>query len=206
MRVNMIYWIILLIIMSIPFIHPIGIQEFSSTDSYLTLQNKPELFFTSNWETIPVKNYVCNNKVNVIVLTFDDSVRGDKEYFINNYKKTLEVDKNVFIIALFPNEVVINIDKTVQPYFSDLLLEGFERKILKAKQNNELDKVLMEVAEKVQEKIEKKGWVSFQSYKARSYLEDLLIRLKIIKGSTYGWLRFLLDISDKAKKIESALI
>ncbi len=98
----------------------------------------------------------------------------------------------------------ITTDKFLEPYFSNLLLDGFKRKIKQGKENGNLDEVLLEITQKVQQKLKQHGWISIQLYKVKDFFNDFLVRLgltsdnSIEKDLTYS-------IKKKLRKIERSL-
>jgi len=202
------YWICVFLLVSIPFMQSTGAHNFpSGADSSLVVQDKAGIISASiQQQIVSINDYLQNkNLANVVILTFDDNIKGDKDYFINNYKRKWDVgDNRTFIIAIFPNDVVINVDKAIAPYFSDLLLEGFQRKIMQAKREGNLDEALLEVTQKVHEKLKGHGWASLQMYKIKEYVNNALAHFGV-GGETTTMDRFIYGVSRRAREVERAL-
>ncbi|HHV39667.1 MAG TPA: hypothetical protein GXX70_09310 [Tepidimicrobium sp.] len=209
-RKNYIYWILVLLLISVPFVKSTGAHHFpSSPDSSFVIQDKAGIISTSiQQQIVSINDYLHNkNYVNVIFLTFDENIKGDKDYFLNNYKRTWHTDKNIrtFIVAIFPSEIVLSIDKTIRSHFSDLLLEGFQRKIIKGRQERNLDEVLLEITLRVQEKLKGQGWVNIQAYKIKDYFKQVSILLGISKDTTSPMETVAFRINQKVKDIKNAM-
>jgi len=185
----LIYFFITVILLNISFITSIEVHNFSIDPNmlYMIQDNAGLISAKAKDQIISINNYLKNkNSVNVVILTFDKTVGNniDKEFFINNYKKEKGIDKNTFIIAIFPKETVINVDESLEPYFSDLLLDGFKRKIKQGKEDGNLDEVLLEITQKVQQKLKQHGWVNIHLYKIKDFFNDFLVRLGLTSDNS----------------------
>lgn len=203
-----IYFFITVIFLNLPFITSIGAHNFPIDPNapYMIQDNAGLISSKAKDQINSINSYLKNkNSANVVILTFDESVEDiDKESYINKYKKEKRIGENTFIIAIFPKETVINVDESLEPYFSDLLLDGFKRKIKQGKEDGNLDEVLLEIAQKVQQKLKQHGWVNIHLYKIKDFFNDFLVRLgltsdnSIEKDLTYS-------IKKKLRKIERLL-
>lgn len=203
-----IYFFIAVVFLNLPFITSIGAHNFSIDPNapYMIQDNAGLISSKAKDQINSINSYLKNkNSANVVILTFDESVEDiDKESYINKYKKEKRIGENTFIIAIFPKETVINVDESLEPYFSDLLLDGFKRKIKQGKKDGNLDEVLLEITQKVQQKLKQHGWVNIHLYKIKDFFNDFLIRLgltsdnSIEKDLTYS-------IKKKLRKIERLL-
>lgn len=203
-----IYFFITVIFFNLPFITSIGAHNFPIDPNapYMIQDNAGLISSKAKDQINSINSYLKNkNSANVVILTFDESVEDiDKESYINKYKKEKGIGENTFIIAIFPKETVINVDKFLEPYFSDLLLDGFKRKIKQGKKDGNLDEVLLEITQKVQQKLKQHGWVNIHLYKIKDFFNDFLVRLgltsdnSIEKDLTYS-------IKKKLRKIERSL-
>lgn len=204
-----IYFFITVIFLNLPFITSIGAHNFpiDSNAPYMIQDNAGLISSKAKDQINSINSYLKNkNSANVVILTFDETDKCivDKEFFIYNYKKEKEIGENTFIIAIFPNETVINVDKFLEPYFSDLLLDGFKRKIKQGKENGNLDEVLLEITQKVQQKLKQHGWISIQLYKVKDFFSDVLIRLGFTSDNSAGK-DLAYSIKKKLRKIERSL-
>lgn len=203
-----IYFFITVIFLNLPFITSIGAHNFPIDPNapYMIQDNAGLISSKAKDQINSINSYLKNkNSANVVILTFDESVEDiDKESYINKYKKEKGIGENTFIIAIFPKETVINVDESLEPYFSDLLLDGFKRKIKQGKEDGNLDEVLLGITQKVQQKLKQHGWVNIHLYKIKDFFNDFLVRLgltsdnSIEKDLTYS-------IKKKLKKIERLL-
>lgn len=208
-RKDVIYWVIVIMFLNIPFILSTGAHNFSSSpESSFVIQDKAGIISTSvQNHIVSINDYLDNkNLANVVILTYDEDITGDKEYFIENYKRTwnIERDNQTFIIAIFPKEIVISVDDAIRPYFSDLLLQGFQRKIIQARQEGNLDEVLLEITQKVQGKLKNHGWIDIQAYKVKDTFSDFFFHLGIsTKKSTPD--EWIYEMEYNLKKIERTI-
>lgn len=203
-----IYFFITVIFLNLPFITSIGAYNFPIDPNapYMIQDNAGLISSKAKDQINSINSYLKNkNSANVVILTFDESVEDiDKESYINKYKKEKGIGENTFIIAIFPKETVINVDKSLESYFSDLLLDGFKRKIKQGKEDGNLDEVLLEITQKVQQKLKQHGWVNIYLYKIKDFFNDFLVRLgltfdnSVEKDLTYS-------IKKKLRKIERLL-
>jgi hypothetical protein len=203
-----IYFFITVIFLNLPFITSIGAHNFPIDPNapYMIQDNAGLISSKAKDQINSINSYLKNkNSANVVILTFDESVEDiDKESYINKYKKEKGIGENTFIIAIFPKETVINVDEPLEPYFSDLLLDGFKRKIKQGKEYGNLDEVLLEITQKVQQKLKQHGWANIHLYKIKDFFNDFLVRLgltsdnSIEKDLTYS-------IKKKLRKIERSL-
>ncbi len=203
-----IYFFITVIFLNLPFITFIGAHNFPIDPNvpYMIQDNAGLISSKAKDQINSINSYLKNkNSANVVILTFDESVEDiDKESYINKYKKEKGIGENTFIIVIFPKETVINVDKSLKSYFSDLLLDGFKRKIKQGKEDGNLDEVLLEITQKVQQKLKQHGWVNIYLYKIKDFFNDFLVRLgltfdnSIEKDLTYS-------IKKKLRKIERLL-
>jgi len=185
-RKQLMCWLITIIFLNPPFIISMGTYSspLNSKSSYMVQDNAGLISTSAKDQIISINNYLENkNSASLFILTFDEDITGNKEYFINNYKRTQKIDSNTFIIAIFPNEIVINVGKMIKPYFSDLLIEGFQRKIIQGRQNGNLDDVLLEITQKVQQKLKQHGWADIQLYKIKCFFKDFLVHIGISTDS-----------------------
>lgn len=159
-------------------------------------------------QIISINSYLKNkNSANVVILTFDNETIGnvgDKEFFINNYKKEKGVGEHTFIIAIFSNETVIDVNKTIKPYFTDLLIEGFKRKIDQGRENGNLNEVLLEITQKVQQRLKQHGWINIQLYKVKNFFSDFLLHLGITSDNSVEE-DLTYRLKSKLRKIENVL-
>lgn len=185
----LIYFFITVILLNISFITSIEVHNFSIDPNmlYMIQDNAGLISAKAKDQIISINNYLKNkNSANVVILTFDKTVGNniDKEFFINNYKKEKGIDKNTFIIAIFPNEIIIDMDETIKPYFSDLLVEGFKRKIKQGKEDGNLDEVLLDITQKIQQKLKQHGWINVQLYKVKDFINDFLVCLGLTSDNS----------------------
>lgn len=203
-----IYFFITVIFLNLPFITSIGTHNFPIDPNapYMIQDNAGLISSKAKDQINSINSYLKNkNSANVVILTFDESVEDiDKESYINKYKKEKGIGENTFIIAIFPKETVINVDESLEPYFSDLLLDGFKRKIKQGKEDGNLDEVLLEITQKAQQKLKQHGWISIQLYKVKDFFNDVLIRLGFTSDNSAGK-DLTYSIKKKLRKIERSL-
>ena len=108
-------------------------------------------------------------------------------------------------IPKFAASIRRQIDKTIRSHFSDLLLDGFQRKIIKGRQEGNLDEVLLEITLKVQEKLKGQGWVNIQAYKIKDYFKQVSILLGISKDTTSPMETVAFGINQKVKDIKNTM-
>lgn len=123
----------------------------------------------------------------------------------NKGEQYKNAEKNDIFLIVFPNKIVLSIDKTIRSHFSDLLLEAFQRKIIKGRQEGNLDEVLLEITLKVQEKLKGQGWVNIQAYKIKDYFKQVSILLGISKDTTSPMETVAFGINQKVKDIKNAM-
>lgn len=204
----LIYFFITVFFFNLPFITSIGAHDFpiDANIPYMIQDNAGLISSKAKDQINSINSYLKNkNSANVVILTFDESVEDiDKESYINKYKKEKGIGENTFIIAIFPKETVINVDESLEPYFSDLLLDGFKRKIKQGKKDGNLDEVLLEITQKVQQKLKQHGWVNIHLYKIKDFFNDFLVRLGLTSDNSIEK-DLIYSIKKKLRKIERSL-
>lgn len=206
-----IYFFITVIFLNLAFITSIGAHNFpiDPKSSYPIQDNAGLLSSKAKDKIASIDSYLKNkNSANVVILTFDNEIIkdvGDKEFFINNYKKEKGIDENSFIIAIFPKETIIVVNNSIRPYFTELLIEGFERKINEGRENGNLDEVLLEITQKVQQRLKQHGWLSIQLYKIKDFFNDFLTHLGLTTDDTSYGEGLAYKMKHKLKDVEDAL-
>ena len=79
-----------------------------------------------------------------------------------------------------------------------------KRKIKQGKENGNLDEVLLEITQKIQQKLKQHGWISIQLYKVKDFFSDVLIRLGFTSDNS-AEKDLAYSIKKKLRKIERSL-